>query len=119
MESRDWKVGAASCRVRKSLAFPAHIRDGIREVTKVHVPLHERRKGYADELLRQVCAEADKERIILALWPEPFGGGEMTREQLVAWYARHGFEAIQPEPVLMARKPQINPIGAAAAEAVA
>lgn len=104
MDTRDYNVGPATCRVRRSLAFPAHLRDGIRELAKLQVPATERGKGYATSLVHKVCREADKAGVVLVLWPQPFGDGEMTQEQLVAWYGREfGFQVIQPEPVLMAR----------------
>jgi N-acetylglutamate synthase-like GNAT family acetyltransferase len=114
METKDWQLGPATCRVRRSLAIPAHMRDGVREITKLRVPAEARKQGWASSLLGKITAEADRKGIVLVLWPMPFDDGPLDQAQLIAWYSKHGFEQIQPLPVLMARQPLYNPIGAAA-----
>lgn len=111
MKTRDHKVGAASCRVRRTNAVPATMREGIREVANLEVPASEQGKGCATTLMHSVCREADKDGIVLVLWPQPFGDNiAMSRGQLIDWYARtFGFQVIQPEPVLMARMPGATP----------
>lgn len=110
METKDHSVGPASCRVRRSLAFPAHMRDGIREVTKVYTPPEHRKQGYATTLMHKVCREADAAGIVLALWPAKYSDGDIDTGALQAWYAREfGFVVIQPEPILMARQPGGTP----------
>lgn len=112
METRDHKVGAATCRVRRTNAVPAQMRDGIREVAALEVPVGEQGKGYATTLMHKVCREADAAGIVLVLWPQPFGDHiSMTRDELVDWYGRaFGFQLIQEEPVqLMARMPGATP----------
>lgn len=111
METRDHKVGAATCRVRCTNAVPASMRHGIREVTSLQVPAAEQGKGYATTLMHSVCREADAANIVLVLWPQPFGDDvALSRGQLVDWYSRtFGFQVIQPDPVLMARMPGATP----------
>jgi N-acetylglutamate synthase-like GNAT family acetyltransferase len=111
METKDHKVGAATCRVRRTNAVPATMREGIREVACLQVPASEQGKGYATSLMHSVCREADAAGIVLVLWPQPFGDHiAMGKTQLIDWYARtFGFQVIQPDPVLMARMPGSTP----------
>jgi len=104
MDTRTYTLGPASCRVRRTQAVPAHMREGIRELASLQVPPAERGKGYATTLVHKVCRDADAAGVVLVVWPQPFGDVAMTAEQLQAWYGREfGFQVIQPEPVLMAR----------------
>lgn len=128
METRDHRVGPASCRVRQTNAVPQHMRAGVRELCCLEVPAGEQRKGYATTLVHKVCREADAAGIVLILWPQPWGDNiAMSRAQLAEWYAREfGFQAIQPEPLLMARMVgstprllSVQPVAVAAKEATA
>lgn len=96
--------GGASLKLGYSMAIPAHMRGGIREITNVYTSEAKRGHGDASKLLKQVCDEADKERIVLMLIPKPFDDG-LDELRLMAWYSRHGFMAIQDKPMLMARQP--------------
>jgi len=69
----------------------------------------DRRKGYATALLRDVCLDADMHAKTLLIFVRPYIGSEMTKQQLRAWYARLGFQAIQEQPLLMARPPGSTP----------
>ncbi len=111
METKDHRVGPATCRVRQTNALPAHMRDGTRELCSLQVPVAEQGKGYATSLVNKVCRDADAAGIVLVLWPQPFGQHiALSRGQLEEWYARaFGFQRIQPEPVLMARPPGATP----------
>lgn len=111
METGPRKVGAATCRVRRTNAVPLEMREGIREVAALEVPAAEQGKGYATSLMHKVCREADAAGIVLVLWPQPWGDNiAMGRMQLIDWYARtFGFQTIQPDPVLMARLPHATP----------
>lgn len=67
-------------------------------------------EGAASAALNELGALADEFNVEIELQAEPFGSKAMTREQLEAWYARHGYV----RPVgddMMIRKP-----GAKAAE---
>ena len=59
-------------------------------ITRINVPKEHRGKGVARKLLAKILADADKDRIILHLEVSPSDG--LNREQLIAWYSRHGFE---------------------------
>lgn len=111
METGDRKNGPASCRVRRSSAFPAHMQEAIREVAKLHTPAEHQGKGFATSLMHSVCREADAAGVILVLWPQPWGDDvALSQQQLADWYGREfGFQAIQPEPLLMARQPGATP----------
>ena len=67
------------------------------------------RKGHATGLMYQVCQEADDARMTLIITVAPFEEG-MTQQQLEKWYSRFGFEEIQANPVIMARRVQPNRI---------
>lgn len=111
METGNRKLGPATCRIRQTVAVPAHMRDKVRELASLEVPASEQRKGLATALVHNVCAEADESGIVLLLWPKPWGESQaMTEQQLVDWYSRtFGFQQIQPEPLLMARQPGSTP----------
>lgn len=126
MEQNAVNVGlrsheAASLQVRISMALPKHLRERTREITKLHTPAAEQGNGYATELVKQVCDEADQAGITLVLWPRPYGNDiALSQAMLCDWYARFGFRMIQPEPILMARAPglytRLAPIVAAVEE---
>lgn len=109
MDTKTYAVGNASCRVRRTNAVPAALREQVRELASLEVPAGEQRKGYATTLVHEVCRDADAAGVVLVLWPKPWGEhAAMSAEQLADWYARaFGFQVIQPEPLLMAR-----PVGA-------
>lgn len=111
METKDHRVGAATCRVRQTNALPERMRARTRELCCLEVPAAEQGKGYATTLLHKVCRDADAAGIVLVLWPHPFGDNiAMSRDQLEAWYGRaFGFQRIQHDPVLMARMPGATP----------
>lgn len=104
MDTRTYTLGPASCRVRRTQAVPAHMREHVRELAALQVPAAEQGKGYATTLVHKVCRDADAAGVVLVLWPQPFGDVALSADQLAAWYAREfGFQVIQPEPMLMAR----------------
>lgn len=114
MESifKDMKPGVrhyenASCKVSVCTAIPNHLRLKTREITHVDVPENLRRQGMATQMLLNVCDEADAHKIVLVLFPKPFGEGpKLSKEGLVRWYSeKFGFQAIQSNPVMMARMP--------------
>jgi GNAT superfamily N-acetyltransferase len=102
------RQGEARLFLRKSTAFPKDLSRHVLEVRGVETPLEHQRQGLATMLLQSVCAEADRTGTVLVLWPAPWGVNEsMTQQQLIDWYAKFGFESIQPNPVLMARPLQV------------
>lgn len=92
------ELEGASLVVGHTDALPASMREII-EISSVKTPRRKRRMGLAAALLAQVCAEADRERIVMILQPGP-------KAWLQQFYGSHGFAVIQTSPVvLMARPP--------------
>jgi predicted GNAT family acetyltransferase len=97
--------GPATLKLGFNTSVPAHLRGGLLEVTHVHTPEGERRKGYASLLMQKVCAEADAAGKVLMLMPKPYDDGPLDVQALLDWYGGFGFEPIQTKPVIMARRP--------------
>lgn len=72
-------------------------------VNRVNTPHDHRGKGYARELMRECLADADAEGVTLYLWINPYG--DMTYEQLSAWYIRCGF-VVRSRMGLYVREPR-------------
>lgn len=96
------KVGSATLELVKTNAVPEHLRNSIREITKLSTIKTERRKGFATALLNMICYEADKHKILLILKPDAMGA--MSNKRLVKFYQSFGFKQIQNGPILMARQ---------------
>lgn len=111
MDTKTYRVGPATCRIRRTVALPANMRERTRELCALEVPASEQGNGYATTLVHKVCRDADRAGIVLVLWPQPWGDNiALSRGQLADWYAREfGFIIIQPDPVLMARQPGATP----------
>lgn len=101
----------ASCKVSICVAIPNSMRTKTREITHVDVPENLRGQGMATQMLLNVCDEADVHKMILVLFPKPFGEGpKLSKDKLVEWYSRRfGFQIIQLNPVMMARMPFATP----------
>jgi GNAT superfamily N-acetyltransferase len=97
--------GPATLKLSFNTSVPAHLRGGLLEVSHVFTPADERNKGYASLLLQKVCAEADAAGKVLMVMPKPYDDAPMDRNTLVEWYRTYGFEPIQAQPIIMARKP--------------
>ena len=87
--------GTASLMLSVSDALPANMRNGVRELTGLHTPEADRGQGLASMLMQKVCAEADRNKLVLLLTPA---------EGLDGFYQQFGFIAIQTNPILMARQ---------------
>lgn len=95
---------AASLRIAIAECLPEDMRAGTREI--VSLASTNPRKGYATTLLWTVCSEADAARVVLILFPRPFGDGALGDEKLEHFYGKFGFVVVQREPaVMMARSP--------------
>lgn len=94
----------ATCNLIVSTALPVRMRRAVRELHALNVPEEDRRKGYATQLLHDVCREADEQALTLMLSVD----GE-DKARLAAWYSRYGFQPIQATPLLMARMPGATP----------
>lgn len=102
MKLGPWQYWQASCHVGESVQIPAHMRSRVLEVSSFYVPPEHRRLRYAEGLMAVLCAEADRHEKILLVHCQPFGDS-IESDALRAWYERHGFQEIQPEPLLLAR----------------
>ncbi len=100
----------ATVEIVESQAIPEEMRANVREVLRLYVPSHHRKKGLGRALLKQVCEEADKDGTVLMLWPRQYGDGEMETAQLISWYKRFGFIETQSAPVLMMRQPRLGAV---------
>jgi ribosomal protein S18 acetylase RimI-like enzyme len=88
----------ASCWIRMMTDLPMQLRDGVRLVHNLKTDKGMRGKGQGTELLRRICAEADREGVTLILMPD--------NELLQKWYSKVQFSVVQTEPsVLMVRPP--------------
>jgi predicted GNAT family acetyltransferase len=96
--------GPATLKLSFNTTVPAHMRGGVLEVTHVFTPEQHRGKGYASLLLQKLAAEADEQQKVLLLMPKPYDDQPLNTDELADWYSRFGFEPIQQEPLLMARR---------------
>jgi len=103
---QHWSNEQASCEVVKNPALPPEM-DRVREVVRLSTAKDQRLQGYATELMKAVCDEADTENIVLMLCPQPFDDN-ISKDRLVAFYKRFGFVKTQDKPVLMARAPEFK-----------
>ena len=80
--------------------------EGVLELVRVWTDPEARKQGFATELVKAICNDADIEGRVLMLNPKTFG--RVGLENLAPWYERFGFVTIQKKPiVLMARMPQV------------
>jgi ribosomal protein S18 acetylase RimI-like enzyme len=80
--------GSEVCRL--TLDWDPDMADDFAFVKQVKTAPSYRGRGIASGLLRRACADADRSGVELQLYPDPLDRG-MSREQLQAWYGRHGF----------------------------
>lgn len=78
------EIATAKCRKY------GHVEDSYL-LTILKVDKEHRGKGYGSQLLKLVCAAADKEEVDLYVFACPFDGCPFDREVLEDWYKRHGF----------------------------
>lgn len=95
------ELGPASAELSINGSVRPHLRDRVRDLSHINVPEDKRRQGHATRLLEAICEQADVNQVALLL--EVKSDGEMTNEELKAWYAKHGFLDLQAEPCLMVR----------------
>jgi GNAT superfamily N-acetyltransferase len=92
------QLGNASLHISYPQIVPGNLRGFSREITEFYVPEEFRGKGEGTELLKEVCEQADSEKIQLLLIADT--------EKLANYYERFGFVAIQKAPILMVRSPK-------------
>ena len=63
-------LGEASCKLGRTVQLPVRLREQVREISAVYVAGEARRAGHASALMRELCAEADRERMTLLLHVE-------------------------------------------------
>ena len=76
-------------------------------ITRINVPVKYRGEGIGSGLLKEICREADKYRMELVL--EVMSSGDLSDEELVDWYSRHGFKIVSREnysSTIMRRVPE-------------
>jgi len=56
-----------------------------------------RNRGYCSQVMRQLCADADRERVTILAMPEPISGDGLTKQQIIDFNIRHGFEHVSPK----------------------
>jgi predicted GNAT family acetyltransferase len=94
----------SSAEVVANHELPTHLKD-VRELVRVWTDSEFRKQGFATELLKTVCNDADIEGVVLMLNAKPFSTGGLN--DLAPWYQRFGFMTIQKKPHLMARMPAV------------
>ena len=98
-------LGPASLKLSHSQVIPANLRGGLLELSKLHSK--EPGQGHASKLLKQVCQEADKNKVILMVLVDPFEDG-LSKQELRDWYSRLGFDILQETPTIMTRMPELS-----------
>ena len=77
--------------------------DKLRLLTHLHVEKDYRSQGQATALLKQVIKESSEAGLSLVVEPKAYEEDGLTTEQLIKFYAKHGFVQIQLKPVIMVR----------------
>lgn len=98
--------GAARLILAVPTALPRHMRGPIVEIREFSTDRGSRGLGHATALMLATTLEADMGRYILFLCVEP--EDDTDKQRLLSFYERHGFVAIQADPILMARPPVIG-----------
>ena len=97
MKTGTVALGNASLHIGYSQVIAPNRRGLAREITEFYVPEEHRGKGDGGELLKEVCEQADQEKLLLLIIAD--------NERLEKFYYLHGFKTIQEKPILMARSP--------------
>ena len=98
MKTGTRRYRSASAKLGYTTLVGAHLRGKLREISHFNTPAEERGKGHGTHLMREICRDADRDRIVLMLLPDT--------QRLSKWYARFGFVTIQDDPDVMVREPQ-------------
>ncbi len=92
-----------SLRISVPEGYPPDVQRLAREITELYTAPENRNQGFARDLLKTVCAEADAAGIALLVHVKP--EDETTEsERLQRMYAKFGFAVFQKRPLLMCRK---------------
>lgn len=88
---------------RPAIADLTEMNVSLFEINRINVPGVARGKGHGSALLREICADADSEGVVLTLGVA--SSGPLDNTDLARWYARYGFVGGITE---MRREPQRN-----------
>lgn len=100
MNVGDREHAGATLNVTLCLGIPARMRKETREISKVYVPIADRKQGIGTALMHKVCDEADAAGITLLLTCD---------NELRRWYSRFGFMVLQDSIGLLVRMPGSTP----------
>lgn len=86
---RDPDTGSLAAAIADTVMWP---KEGSKYciITRINVMIKYRGEGYGTEILNQIIADADAEKVTLLL--EPSASGGLSQAELVNWYERHGFK---------------------------
>lgn len=107
-----FEVGKASAHLTdfEHPDLPDEVNARLKQLTHLFVDAEHRNQGHATALLKQLSKEADEAQIAILLQPGIYDG-DMTDEDLIAFYEKHGYATLQEKPHLMVRFPaSISPI---------
>lgn len=61
-------------------------------INRINVPEAFRGQGHGSTLLKQILADADREKVTLLLEPVATGRNGLAQRDLIKWYKRYGFK---------------------------
>lgn len=96
-------IGEASCELNEIDGLDEISAQRCKFLSHLYVAPEHRKQGHAKALLKQINKEADEAGITLLLHPQAEFDDAMTTEQLIKFYAKHGYIQFQKEPLLMIR----------------
>jgi len=102
-------LSASKCSLRVCTQLPEALHGNTLEIHQVWTDPECRNQGSATALLRQVCRDADAERITLILRAEAYKSEQngLSQSRLEKWYHQaFGFQIVQENPTIMARPAQ-------------
>jgi len=88
--------------VHLAIADVTRMGEFLYEINRINVPAPHRGKGHGRSLLKQLTDQADQMGVYLRLAVS--SSGDMTNEDLTAWYERYGFR-FDTKDQYMYRKP--------------
>lgn len=100
MKIGDREHEGATLNVTLCMGVPPKMRKDTREISRVYVPIADRKQGIGTALMHKVCQEADESNITLLLTCD---------NALRRWYSRFGFMVLQDSIGLLVRAPDSTP----------
>ena len=73
--------------------FVVVTKDGYLDLQVMVLPERLRGRNVGSQFMRQLCAEADRRKVVIGTCPEPLVAGwiEQDKRRLIRWYERFGF----------------------------